>query len=62
VANVILERNGFKVILTGKKLNVRAAWALLEEVSILMGRMDIFNNFRIIFDEKNGWVDFKEAD
>ncbi|MGD2092034.1 MAG: hypothetical protein PVH61_38040 [Candidatus Aminicenantes bacterium] len=30
------------------------------EIPMLMGRMDIFDKFRIIFDEKKGWIDFEE--
>lgn len=48
------------LILNSRKLKVRIAWALVEEVPMLMGRMDIFDKFRIIFDEKKGWVDFEE--
>lgn len=29
----------------------RIAWSLIEEVSPLLGRLDIFNKFRITFDE-----------
>jgi len=48
------------LVLNEKKLKIRIAWALLEEVSMLMGRMDIFNKFRVVFDERNGWIDFEE--
>jgi hypothetical protein len=48
------------LILNDRKLKARIAWALVEEVPMLMGRMDIFNKFRIIFDEKKGWIDFEE--
>ncbi|MCK5561375.1 MAG: hypothetical protein KAJ51_12300 [Thermoplasmata archaeon] len=48
------------LIIDNKELEIRIAWALVEEVPMLMGRMDIFNKFRIIFDEKNGWIDFEE--
>ena len=42
-----------KVYLTlnGKKLRIRLAWALIEEVPLLLGRLDIFSKFRITFDE-----------
>ena len=43
-----------------ERLEVRIAWALVEEVPMLMGRMDIFDKFRVVFDERNGWVDFEE--
>ena len=46
--------------LDGKRLKIRVAWALVEEVPLLMGRMDIFDRFRITFDERNGWIDFEE--
>ena len=46
--------------LNNKNLSVRIAWAMLEEVPILMGRMDIFDKFRIIFDEKAGLIDFED--
>jgi hypothetical protein len=48
------------LVLNGESLKVRIAWALVEEVPMLIGRMDIFNKFRIIFDEKNGWIDFEK--
>ncbi len=48
------------LILNNHRLKVRVAWALVEEVPILMGRMDIFDKFRIIFDEKKGWIDFQD--
>jgi len=48
------------LILNGKRLKVRIAWALIEEVPMLMGRMDIFDKFRVIFDERSGWIDFEE--
>ena len=48
------------LVLNEKKLKIRIAGALVEEVPMLMGRMDIFDKFRIIFDENNGWIDFEE--
>jgi len=47
------------LVLNGIRLNVRIAWALIEDVPMLMGRLDIFEIFRIIFDEKKGWIDFE---
>jgi len=47
-------------IFHNKKIRGKIAWALIEETPLLLGRMDIFNKFRIIFDEKNGWIDFEE--
>ncbi len=48
------------MILNGKRLIVRIAWALVEEVPILMGRLDIFDKFKIIFDQQKGWIVFEE--
>lgn len=48
------------LVLNGKRLKIRIAWALTEEVPMLMGRMDIFDKFRVVFDERNGWIDFEE--
>lgn len=48
------------LILNGERLKVRVAWALVEQVPMLMGRMDIFNKFRIVFDEKEEWIDFEK--
>ena len=48
------------LILNRHKLNVKIAWALIEEVPLLLGRKDIFNRFKIIFNEKQGYIDFEE--
>ncbi len=48
------------LLLNGKRLKIRVAWALVEEVPMLMGRMDIFDKFRVVFDERNGLIDFEE--
>lgn len=47
------------IFLNGKKLKIRLAWALIEEVPLLLGRMDIFNKFEIIFNETKELVTFK---
>jgi hypothetical protein len=33
---------------------------MTEEVPLLLGRMDVFEKFRITFVERNGVVDFRE--
>ncbi len=48
------------LVLNGEELKTRVAWALVEEVPILMGRLDIFDKFRIIFDQRRGWIDFEK--
>jgi hypothetical protein len=42
-------------------LKIRLAWALIEEVPPLLGRLDIFPRFRIIFDERRLRVTFTPA-
>lgn len=46
------------LILNKRKLSVRIAWALMEEVPLLLGRMDVFNRFKITFDEKQELITF----
>lgn len=46
------------LILNGKKLNIRLAWALIEEVPLLLGRMDIFSKFKVIFNERQKSIVF----
>lgn len=46
------------IILNGKKIKIRLAWALIEEVPLLLGRMDIFPKFKIIFNEKKETIIF----
>ena len=46
------------MILNGKKLKVRVAWTLIDEVPFLLGRLDIFNKFKILFNEYRGIVTF----
>lgn len=46
------------IVLNGKKLKVHLAWALIEEVPLLLGRMDIFPKFKITFDEKQESIIF----
>lgn len=50
------------LVLDGKEIAARVAWALVEDVPLLLGRVDIFSQFRIIFDERKGWIDFKSYD
>ncbi len=33
--------------------DVRIAWCLSEDVPLILGRLDIFDNFRIIIDQRN---------
>lgn len=47
-----------KILLNGKKLKIRLAWALIEEVPLLLGRMDVFNKFKILFNEHRGLITF----
>ena len=58
VPYLIREANLF---LNGKKLNIRLAWALIEEVPLLLGRLDIFPKFKITFDEKQKLITFRSS-
>ena len=50
------------LVLNGDKFKIRIAWALVEQVPILMGRADIFGKYRIVFNERKGYVDFEKLD
>jgi len=40
-----------KIRIGGKEIEVTIAWSLIEEVPLLLGRKDVFDNFEIIFKE-----------
>jgi len=46
------------LIMNKKKLKIRLAWALIEEVPLLLGRLDIFDKFKIIFNESLNTISF----
>jgi len=46
------------IILNGEMLKIRLAWALIDEIPLLLGRLDIFPKFRITFDEKQESIIF----
>ncbi|MFH1778315.1 MAG: hypothetical protein ABH952_12330 [Candidatus Omnitrophota bacterium] len=46
------------LFLNGKQLNIRLAWALIEEVPFLLGRLDIFPKFKITFNEEQELITF----
>lgn len=37
---------------------IRVAWALVDEVSVIMGRLDVFDRFRVEFDQRERVVRF----
>jgi hypothetical protein len=43
----------------GMRIPVRVAWALIEEVPFLLGRLDIFRRFEITFREAAGIITFE---
>ncbi|OGC09159.1 hypothetical protein A3J90_07705 [candidate division WOR-1 bacterium RIFOXYC2_FULL_37_10] len=45
-------------IFNNYKFKGKVAWALIEEIPILLGRMDIFTRFKIIFDESEKVINF----
>lgn len=47
-------------VLNQRRVAVRVAWSMREEVPLLLGRMDLFEKFRITFDERKRVVNFHE--
>lgn len=45
-----------------KELKAKIAWALIEEVPPLLGRIDVFDNFDVIFKQKNKKIIFEISD
>jgi hypothetical protein len=54
VGNVIIPViiKNINIRLCDKEFTARFAWSLIEEVPLLLGRMDIFDKFEIIFMQK----------
>jgi len=49
------------VVKIGKKiLTVRIAWALIEDVPPLLGRTDVFDVFKVTFEQSKGIIVFDE--
>lgn len=47
--------------LNGTRIKTRLAWALIEEVPFLLGRLDVFRRFDITFQERKGTILFDPA-
>ncbi|MBI2084045.1 MAG: retropepsin-like domain-containing protein [Candidatus Aenigmarchaeota archaeon] len=43
-----------------KEFDVRIAWSLVEEVPLVLGRLDVFNKFDILFKERENKVIFSD--
>ncbi len=39
-----------------RTLKARIAWALTEDVPLILGRLDVFDAFKVTFDQKNSIV------
>ena len=50
-----------RIHLGQKRFTIRLAWALIEEVPLLLGRVDVFARFHILFDERRHQVTFTPA-
>ena len=46
------------LVFPGYKFKARIGWALIEEIPILLGRLDVFPRFKVIFDESAKTVTF----
>lgn len=44
-----------------KEILTQIAWALIEEVPPLLGRTDIFDSFKVTFEQTKGIITFEEA-
>ena len=42
----------------GSRFSARVAWSLVEDVPMLLGRLDVFPRFNILFRERKGLVTF----
>ena len=49
-----------KITIGERTFDIRLAWALIEEVPLLLGRMDIFNKFAVTFDETKKSIIFAD--
>lgn len=47
--------------LAGEKIEIRIAWALVDTVPLILGRIDIFEKFHIEFREDEGVVIFEKV-
>lgn len=47
-----------RIAIGTESFKVRLAWALIEEVPLLLGRVDVFPRFRILCDERTRRVTF----
>ena len=47
-----------RLTMDSEAVSARVAWALIEEVPLLLGRLDVFPRFRIVFDERRELVTF----
>lgn len=48
-----------RMYLNDKVIEARIAWSMIEDVPPLLGRMDVFPKFKILFDEANGEIRFE---
>ena len=58
VVPVIIKK--IKLRIGHKQFLSRVAWSIIEEVSFILGRIDVFDKFKVIFDEKNEAVVFED--
>ena len=46
------------LLFDGLRIGARVAWTLVEEVPFLLGRLDVFDKFDILFQERKGVIIF----
>ena len=57
IVPVILKK--LKMKIDEKTLAARVAWGLIEEVPLILGRLDVFDSFKVTFNQKNEVVEFE---
>ena len=50
---------GIKIKVGEHEIPVHVGWALTEKIPLILGRMDVFNRFKIVFDEKKKEIIFE---
>ena len=58
VVPVVIKKLYIKI--GGMKINARVAWALIEDVPPLLGRLDIYNKFHVLFKEDERIIEFEK--
>ncbi len=50
-----------KIRIGRRVLDARIAWSLIDDVPLILGRMDVFDTFTVRFDQRKGVVEFSSS-